>query len=35
MDEMPRIAGEGMRWERWARWALADMKPAEYNPRNP
>ena len=30
MDEMPRIAGEGMRWERWA---LADMKPAEYNPR--
>lgn len=30
MPNIPEIAGEDMRFERWA---LADMKPAEYNPR--
>ena len=32
MSDIKRIAGEEMRWERWA---LADMRPAEYNPRKP
>ena len=30
MPDVPKIAGEGMRWELWN---LDDMNPAAYNPR--